>query len=236
MTSIKAQLIIENEELQYRLAEAETALAEIRAGNHNTADPAGKAGRGYTASSDESLFRTLIEEMDEGAVTLSMEGIIIYCNQRFASFIGQPVEQVVGSQFGDYLAPDDRIKFTQSLSGQHRKKRNALIISLQKEIYLKLSFHFLASKVQEAHIMLVATDISPIRKEQMKLLELSDQLENKLDLIKQLRMQVIEKKIEVKGELDRTRNVNKKLVREISLHKMVIADLRSKLKGKNRLS
>ena len=35
--------------------------------------------------------------MNEGAVTLSPEGTILYCNQRFAGLLKTPLEQVIGS-------------------------------------------------------------------------------------------------------------------------------------------
>ena len=36
--------------------------------------------------------------MHEGAVTLTMQGDIIYANRRFADLVGVPLEQVIGAR------------------------------------------------------------------------------------------------------------------------------------------
>jgi two-component system, OmpR family, phosphate regulon sensor histidine kinase PhoR len=35
--------------------------------------------------------------MNEGAVTLSIDGIILYCNNKFAELLKVPLESVIGS-------------------------------------------------------------------------------------------------------------------------------------------
>ncbi|MDZ7634006.1 MAG: hypothetical protein U5L72_06015 [Bacteroidales bacterium] len=71
MTRTKEQLIIENKELQLRLLETEEALAAIRSGEVDAIVVPGRGGEQvYSISSAETPYRTFIEEMDEGAVTL----------------------------------------------------------------------------------------------------------------------------------------------------------------------
>src|SRR4030042_4777818 len=89
----KEQLIIENEELHSRLAEIEEALTAIRNGEVDAIMVSGKKGEQvYSISSAETPYRTFIEEMSEGAVTLTKEGIILYCNQRFAELVHEQIE------------------------------------------------------------------------------------------------------------------------------------------------
>ena len=92
MTKTKEQLISENEELHSRLNETEEALISIRSGEVDAIVISGAKGEQvYSLSSAETPYRTFIEKMSEGAVTLSKEGIIIYCNQRSAEFVHEPI-------------------------------------------------------------------------------------------------------------------------------------------------
>ena len=116
MTKTKEQLIIENEELHSRLAETEETLSAIRSGEVDAIVVSGTKGEQvYSISSAETPYRTFIEEMNEGAVTLSKEGIIIYCNQRFAELVNEPIERVIGSYFKRFIVPNDKSKFDKLL-------------------------------------------------------------------------------------------------------------------------
>jgi len=231
MTKTKEQLIIENEELRSLLAETEEALMGIRSGEVDAIVIAGPKGEQvYSLSSAETPYRTFIEKMNEGAVTLSKEGIIIYCNQKFAEFVHEPIERVIGSYFTRFIVPNDKLKFDKLFARQKHNKNNFQIISLINSLYLKLSFQLLPAYLQGDYCTLVATDISEIKKEEKKLLELHRLLELKLDVIQRLRMQVIDSKIDLQVEINKLSITNKKLAKEIIKHKLVEAELKKKLK------
>ena len=235
MTKTKEQLIIENEELHSRLAETEETLLAIRSGEVDAIVVSGTKGEQvYSISSAETPYRTFIEEMNEGAVTLSKEGIIIYCNQRFAELVHEPIERVIGSYFKRFIVPNDKSKFDNLLAQQTHNKNNVLIISLINSLYLKLSFQLLPAYLQGDNCILVATDISEMKKEEKKLLELHRLLEQKLDVIQRLRMQLIDKKIDDEVEINKLKITNKKLVKEITRHKLAEAELKKKLKLKQK--
>ena len=82
------------------------------------------------------------------------------------------------------------------------------------------------------YCVMVATDITEIKKEEEKLLELSGSLKKKVDIIQRLRMQLIDKKIEAEAEIGKLKKANKKLVKEIAKHKLVETSLKHKLKKK----
>ncbi len=52
-------------------------------------------------------FRHLIEQMQEGAVTLSPEGLLSYANRRVAELLGLPPGQVLGQNLAAFIAPSD---------------------------------------------------------------------------------------------------------------------------------
>jgi len=235
MTRTKEQLIIDKEKLQSRLSEAKEALAAIRSGEVDAIIVPGSKGQQiYTISSADTPYRAFIEEMDEGAVTLSKEGMVIYCNRRFAELVNEPIERVIGSYFKSFVIPKDISRFEKALNRKEQNNKNAMILSLVNSLYLKLSFHTLPSYLQGNNCVLVATDVTEMKREQEKLIELASLLDQKFEVIKQLRMRLIEKKIDSDVEIKKLKNSNKKLVQKIALHKQVEADLKLKLKQKKK--
>jgi two-component system phosphate regulon sensor histidine kinase PhoR len=233
MTKTKEQLIIENDQLHSLLAESQETLSAIQRGDVDAIVVSGTKGEQvYSISSAETPYRTFIEEMNEGAVTLSREGIIIYCNQRFADFVREPIEHVIGSYFKRFIVPNDKSKFENLLAHQTDNRNNVLIISLVSSLYLKLSVQILPAYLQGDYCILVATDISEMKKEEKKLLELSLLLEKKLDVIQRLRMQLVDSAIDLKVEINKFSQTNKKLVKEIARHKLVETALKQELKQK----
>ena len=95
--------------LRARLAEAEETLRAIRDGEVDSVVVAGKRGpQVFTLEGAEHAYRMLIESMNEGALTLTPRGVILYANQCFARMIKRPLEQVVGSSFHRLLSATDQ--------------------------------------------------------------------------------------------------------------------------------
>jgi two-component system CheB/CheR fusion protein len=233
MTKTIEQLIIENEELRSRLSETEEILVAIRNGEMDAIVVSGKKGEQvYSISSAETPYRTFVEEMNEGALTLTKDGIIIYCNKKFAKLVNDPIERVIGSAFKHFLAPGDQSKFKHLLSRLTKKKSDVLIISLTGSLFLKLSFLLLPSYLQGDHCIVIATDISAIKLVEKQLLELQHLLEKKLDVIERLRLQLIDKKIDNEVEITKIKKTNKELVREITKHKLIETKLKHELNHK----
>jgi PAS domain S-box-containing protein len=96
-------------ELRARLAEAEETLHAIRTGEVDTVVVSGKQGdRVFTLQGAEHAYRMLIESMNEGALTLTASGVILYANQCFARMVRRPLEQIVGSSFHGLLSAADQ--------------------------------------------------------------------------------------------------------------------------------
>ena len=96
-------------ELRARLAIAEETLRAIRTGEVDTVMVAGKEGsQVFTLEGAEHAYRVLIESMNEGALTLTADKMILYANQCFARMVKCPLEQVMGSSFRRFLSAADR--------------------------------------------------------------------------------------------------------------------------------
>lgn len=93
------------EELRARLSEAENNLLAIYSGQIDALlleDDSGER-RVFTLRSADAPYRALVERMQEGAATLSVTGDIVYCNQRFADLVREPLTQVFGRPVGTFL-------------------------------------------------------------------------------------------------------------------------------------
>jgi len=90
--------------LRRRLDEAEETLRAIRCGEVDALVVDGTDGeRVYTLAGAERPYRALIESMQQGAVTLSDDGTVLYCNRCFAAMVHQLQEKIVGAAFNSYL-------------------------------------------------------------------------------------------------------------------------------------
>jgi len=96
------------EDLRARLAEAEETLRAIRSGEVDALVVAGAQGEQvFTLESADYSYRIFLQEMHEGAVTLSAAGVILYCNRRFAEMVGVPLENMIGGAIGRFVRQAD---------------------------------------------------------------------------------------------------------------------------------
>jgi two-component system phosphate regulon sensor histidine kinase PhoR len=92
-----ASLLSEIEELRYQLEEARDTINAIRTGQVDALIVKADAGHQlYTLKTADQTYRVFIEKMSEGAVTINHEGIILYCNTRFANMVDTPLEKTIG--------------------------------------------------------------------------------------------------------------------------------------------
>ena len=96
----------EIDELQRRLEEAEETLRAIRQGEVDALVIEGPKGEViYTVTSADYPYRLMIDEMNEGAVSVSPDAFILYNNRNFANILGFS-DNASGVPFGDYIVPE----------------------------------------------------------------------------------------------------------------------------------
>ncbi len=104
-------------ELESRLAEAEETLQAIRTGQVDALVVAGPDGdQIFALEGADHAYRILVEEMQEGTVTLDQSGLILYANRQFASMLRLPVESIVGSSINRFLPLHRRAAFSTLLA------------------------------------------------------------------------------------------------------------------------
>jgi PAS domain S-box-containing protein len=170
----------ENEELKVRLAEAEEALAAIRNGEVDAIVVSGEAGeKVFSLTSAETPYRILIEEMEEGAVTLNEEGVILYCNKRFITMTGLAAGTITGNPLSSFIDVEDHPRF-KALLKKGKKERSSTELKLkslnqQQEFYL-----FTANALPpgiSGDLFIIISNITVIKKYEQHLHQLVRELE-----------------------------------------------------------
>jgi formate hydrogenlyase transcriptional activator len=104
----RRQLLDELQGLTSRMMEAEETLRAIRGGEVDALVVSTAEGdRVFTLTGADHPYRTMVETMNEGAVTLAPDGTILYCNQRFADIVKGSLEKVIGSPVYPYISATD---------------------------------------------------------------------------------------------------------------------------------
>jgi diguanylate cyclase (GGDEF)-like protein/PAS domain S-box-containing protein len=158
------QFRIENAALRTRLRHAEESLRDVLSGE---ADALFVKGEGaphlYTRNSADQSYRTLIENMSEGALTMTAEGFVVYANHRFAEMLDTPLEKLIGSKIHAWL-PLESQQILETLLGNdatdpHGKE---LVLSAaggaRVPVHLSVN-HLLLDGTDDAYC-LVATDLT----------------------------------------------------------------------------
>jgi PAS domain S-box-containing protein len=156
-------------ELRVRLAETEQTLRAIRSGEVDTVVVAGKQGpQVFTLEGAEHDYRVLIESMNEGALTLTADKMILYANECFARMVKCPLEQVMGSSFRRFLSAEDRATL-RPLMKRADKSGSKIQVLLNagdgSQMPVQISIRPLAKNgFKSAPIGLVVTDMTAARR------------------------------------------------------------------------
>ena len=156
-------------ELRVRLADTEETLRAIRTGEVDTVVVAGKEGpQVFTLQGAEHAYRVLIESMNEGALTLTVDKTILYANQCFAKMVKCPLEQVTGSSFRRFISAEDRA-ILRPLIKQAGKSGTKIQMLLKagdgSQMPVQISIRLLAKNgFKHAPVGLVVTDLTEARR------------------------------------------------------------------------
>ncbi len=177
--------LIELEDCRARLAEAEETLRAIFNGEVDALVVRKEGGENQIFTLDNSYrsYRTLVEEMREGAVITTKEGVILYSNRAFSGFVRTPLEQVIGSSIFDWFTLDYKNVIAAVLNGTSKKKYAEL--SLVARDGTTVSVHLSVSPQTAEHsFCMIATDLTEInerKQREMEALMLAAKLKSERD-------------------------------------------------------
>ncbi|MBF0102754.1 MAG: response regulator [Desulfobacterales bacterium] len=174
---IKEKQQKEIDELKSQLEEAEAILNAIPKGEIDAlviSTPEGE--QIYTLKGADYVYRILIETMNEGAVTVSANGIITYCNNRFATMLNVPIESVMGSLLTYYIPAEEQSQFTIFLLSKNLAQEVHLQTSDGKLLPVQISISPLEIEESEASCIIV-TDMTERKRIENELKNLGDNLQ-----------------------------------------------------------
>jgi PAS domain S-box-containing protein len=108
MESVRKIVELDLDELRTRVEEAEDTLSAIRMGEVDALVITGPAGEQvFTLKGADHAYRLIVEQMSEAALTLSLDGTVLYCNGRFAELIKARCDDIIGNPFARYVGSDE---------------------------------------------------------------------------------------------------------------------------------
>lgn len=162
------QLVDENADLRVRLNEAEDTLRAIRSGEVDALVVSSIEGdQIFTLKGAELPYRILIEDMNEGALTVAMDGVILYANRRFAEMLKTPLEKVSGSDIQTWIASEHQGSLRALMQkGADQKSREELVLTASDgtQIPVYLSVNRLSVDGAPDYFGLVAADLTEQKK------------------------------------------------------------------------
>ena len=152
------------DELRARLAEAEETLRAIRSGEVDALVVSTSDGdRVFTLRGADEPYRVMLEQMSEGAASISGDGVVLYANRRLAEMLGLPLSALVGSPIEGLVVPELRAALADLFEGHDGGGRNsgefALVAADGQRVEVNLSITALPAGTSSAW-SIVATDIS----------------------------------------------------------------------------
>jgi len=103
------ELLREIAELRERLADAEETLRAITSGEVDALVVNTKVGEQvFTLQGADTVYRIAVDNVSEGVITLSLEGIVLYANHYFAQMMGTDLNEVIGASIFDFVAGESR--------------------------------------------------------------------------------------------------------------------------------
>ena len=111
--------------LRKRVQELEETFFAIRRGRVDAVVVSGMDGdQVFTLQGAEHPYRVLVENMTEGAATLSEDGTVLYGNASFAGIFGVPVESIIGTPLQKYFSREEQKKLNRLIErGLQRESR-----------------------------------------------------------------------------------------------------------------
>jgi PAS domain S-box-containing protein len=109
-------------------------------------------------------YRRLVEDMDQGAVTVSRRGEIIFANKSFASLLGTTVSDLFRHPLSSFVAAGDHDNLELLLSP--RDKLRSLELSLQGRTGARYPARFTMISDHDEFLTIIVTDLS--REEELR--------------------------------------------------------------------
>ncbi|WP_304822292.1 PAS domain-containing sensor histidine kinase [Candidatus Binatus sp.] len=140
-------------------------MAAIRGGEVDALVVHGPEGEQvFTLKGAGQPYRVMIERMNEGAVTVSSEGTLLYANRRFAQLVGMKLDKVIGHSLFDLIIAKDAA-ILQALLREARKSQSKCELTLNAPSQAMVQLSGTALQIDGVPaICIVVTDLTERRR------------------------------------------------------------------------
>jgi PAS domain S-box-containing protein len=156
------------QKLRYRLQEAEDTLDAIREGAVDAVVVKAKDSEYnqqiFTLKSADHAYRVLIESMNQGALTVSDRGIILYSNSQFSKMVGHPLNKIIGVSIEILFPKEEQLLLMRFLTQriQDSGPAESIMLTLASKPYkaVMISATGLQTHEDNAYMCIVVTDMT----------------------------------------------------------------------------
>jgi PAS domain S-box-containing protein len=152
----------ELELLRERLQEAEEMHRAIGRGEVDAfvVEPGGNT-RVLLLANAYQRYRQLVERMQQGAVTATPDGQILFSNQRFADMLGVPLAQLYTGPFESYVSIGDRARLSSFLMLSARD--SSVEVELSRRDGTTIPVRISVASFADGYATVLVTDMRPMQ-------------------------------------------------------------------------
>ncbi len=127
------KLLNENKKLRQELEELRELIRAVRSDEVDAlVIQTEKGDQVFSLKTADQTYRNLIEEMREGAVMLSEDNTVLYCNTSFGDMTKNPINRIIGAAINNLISPAHKRSFLNLLEqGRNGKGNKVAQITLQ---------------------------------------------------------------------------------------------------------
>lgn len=152
----------EMDSLRVRQREAEETLDAIRCGRVDALVVSKDDEETvFTLQGAEHTYRMMVEAMNEGVITLAIDGTILYCNRCFSDMLKIPLDKIAGTLLQTFVAPSNIATINKMLHGTETQKVEIWLLDAHGEkLPVFLSPKILQIRGEPTVIYMVAMDLT----------------------------------------------------------------------------
>lgn len=173
-------LLNEIQELRYQLEEAHDTINAIRTGQVDALIVKDDTGHQlYTLKTADQTYRVFIEKMSEGAVTINRDGIVLYCNTRFAEMAATPLEKTIGMPLESFVPESSKNRLQELIYNSWEEDCRQEIILKDgggRDMHCMFSCNTIELDSGIA-LSIIITDLSVLKETEKQLQQRNEQLE-----------------------------------------------------------
>ncbi|HJT60830.1 MAG TPA: PAS domain-containing protein [Burkholderiales bacterium] len=162
MEPISADFEKELSLLREKLEEAEDVRRAIARGEVDAfvVGPGG-SGRVLLLANAYQRYRQLVERMQQGALTATANGQILFANQRFSDMLGVPLAQLYTAPLESYVGVSDRARLSAFLMVSARESR--VEVELSRRDGSSIPVRMSLASFADGYASLLVTDMRPLQ-------------------------------------------------------------------------